>query len=270
LKHEFISLGAACDVAMMLDYLGIRKKSLPFDWLWNLYSGLDFVSDNICNNFKNILSINCYVESKHYRFKDPSVVYKKYPLVAHIHTNPLIDLAEHEKLKRRIRRFNNELSSNSFIHFVFYRIYEEDIRSGKSVDLNGTIFSLIDEGKRFVDKLKKQFPDIRFNLLLVVQTPSSLFDETLQIINAETGKNSFDDYKEIINFGQTIPRKDDDKNLLTIWRRQWKKALLNKTNIPTSLKLKISVFSVVKRFVDIAATIIKRINQRKKGAHQAA
>ncbi len=120
MKHNYISLGGGCDAAMVLTRLGLRNKSLGFDWLWNLDEGLKAVIKILQNKYQDVTTENCYTISDHYRFEKKMITYSSIPSIVHLHSNPMEDLAEHEKLVRRFQRFENILKDDSIKHFIYY------------------------------------------------------------------------------------------------------------------------------------------------------
>lgn len=54
--HPIISVGSDCHPAHILDYLKLRKKSYPFDWVYTIaYTGIEYVNDNIKTEFKKFV-----------------------------------------------------------------------------------------------------------------------------------------------------------------------------------------------------------------------
>jgi len=100
-----ISLGGGCDAAQALREFGDRRQSYPFDWLWNLDTGLDTICDIFVDGFATILDRDAYALSPHYRFPDElSVTYRDYPSVVHVHMDPLRNPDDHRTMVRRIKR----------------------------------------------------------------------------------------------------------------------------------------------------------------------
>jgi len=228
-KHTYISLGSACDTATIMDSAGIRKKSYPFDWLWNLDTGLESVTEIIRNDFKQITVDNCYAKNRHYRFPDSMIVYKDYPSIAHLHCNPLEDIKEHQRLCGRTFRFMEEMKGNNVKHFIYYRCFEEDLLQGKSDSINNTFSRLIDEGEKFVGMMFEKYPNCHniLHLLLIIQVDENLLEQAKKVIETYTNKQYNQKYNKIIQIGYTITRNDEDKRLKTLWRLQWMNALLH-------------------------------------------
>ena len=170
-ENVFISLGSACDVAIFLNEMKLRRQSFPFDWLWNHYSGLEFITNSLKSEFRLLMDSKNYQIIKHYRYPNPVVTYKNYGQVAHIHSNPLLNKEDHLSLKKRYNRFLNELNSDSFKLFIYYRKFPEDIISGLAKDMEQSFELILSEGSNFIEQLLVAFPNIRnrFHLLLIIQ-----------------------------------------------------------------------------------------------------
>lgn len=175
MKKQVISLGGGCDIAMNLERLGFKKESLFFDWLWNLNSGLEAVNNIIKNDFYGVIKPDSYEKRLHYRFHSQEVVvYKHYPLIAHLHSNPLNNEYDHDTLVRRINR-TKELFSVPDRHlvFIYYLNYEEFKRCMNEPSLDYAISKIIREGNEFVEIFTGKYPYKKFRLVLVVQTDFS-------------------------------------------------------------------------------------------------
>ena len=120
-KIQIIPLGAACDIAMNLDSLQLRKNSLFFDWLWNLDSGLKSVSECIGSDFRNVINPDPYVYRYHFRFGKEICVYRHAESVVHLHSNPTEKKADSDTLIKRARRTIELFNSNDFKLFIYYR-----------------------------------------------------------------------------------------------------------------------------------------------------
>lgn len=125
-RTEIVPVGCDCHPAYTLQKLNIRKKSLPFDWLnTESIKGLEFVSENLKNNFKYFLS-NLYINKRGH------IVSKKYPYSEFIHEKKLIEQKSNkEKFLRRIDRLKQLL--NNEIYFL-HNITSNSLQSEKNVD----------------------------------------------------------------------------------------------------------------------------------------
>ena len=125
-KTEIVPVGCDCHPAYTLQKLNIRKKSLPFDWLnTDSIKGLEFVSENLKNNFKDFLS-NLYINTRGH------IVSEKYPYSEFMHEKKLIEQkSDKDKFLRRIGRLKQLL--NNEIYFL-YNITSNSLDSEKNVD----------------------------------------------------------------------------------------------------------------------------------------
>lgn len=231
MKHEYISLGSACDAAMILDKIKFRKNAYPFDWLWNLESGIENVIDIISSDFKNIVSENSYIQTRHYRLPNPVVVYKEYPTVIHMHSNPMINKKDHYTLLRRIQRFQEVMKSQTRIHFIYYRNHYEDTLVNPKVTVSDSLHRLVKEGEDFLrmldTKYEKRHTDS--SLLLILETNIEQFHVSNETILSKDSR---------IQIGYTLSRYDDQKKLYRLWQKQWIQNILHKTDCPKIMVLK--------------------------------
>ena len=233
MKHIYISLGSACDTAMILDEFCIRKKSYPFDWLWNLDYGLEAINRMLTEDFFTVLTPNAYSNAEHYRFDKKQIVYERYPSIVHMHSDPLKDISAHEQLVRRIRRFEKRLHENCFIHFLYYKNYNEEKLKHSNISINDTVDTMLKDANNFTDLISKKYACNNFHLLLILQTDLQDMNDALNITR---------DYKrqmkQKISIGYTISRTDDE-NVNKIWRKQWRHQLFFNTQMPLCYMLKI-------------------------------
>lgn len=149
-----VSLGGGCDVATILGDFGVRRASLPFDWLWNLDTGLETVCDIIVDDFAQILKPDSYGLTEHYRFPSRlSVTYGSYPSVVHMHSDPFRVPEDHATLVRRIQRFRRTLQDAPHITFVYYRCLEEGRIKRSDSTLRDEFVRLQTEGARFSEAI---------------------------------------------------------------------------------------------------------------------
>jgi len=242
----FISLGSACDVAFFLDEMKLRSRSFPFDWLWNHYSGLEFVSKSLKNKFQNLMIPENYQISTHYRFPYPVVTYKTDSKVAHLHSNPLVNIEDHLILVKRYNRLIKELFSNSFKNFIYYRKFPEDTLIGLTYHLEESFERIIAESEIFIDALLKEFPDIksRFHLLLIVQVEPKQIKSAKLLLDKFRGKSKLN---SSITLEVGVTRNIDDNHHLELWSSEFRRVLLKQKKIPIILKLKITGLSIIKQ-----------------------
>ena len=260
MKHEYISLGGGCDTAMILDYYGLRTKSLPFDWLWNLDEGLSAVIEIIKNQYQEVTQdrLKCYQLSEHCKFLVKMITYSGFPSIVHLHSNPMENESEHEKLVKRFRRLDNILKSNSVKHFIYYRAYEEGKSKNKEITIQDSLARLIGEGNNFYNSISEIYPNIqgKFSLLLVLQTLHS--DELLALSEIEKAKK---DLKNLnIQIGYTISRSDHDLEYRDIWLKQWKRILCTKTRMPWFIFFRVELRFFFLTAKHRALKLIKMVN----------
>lgn len=234
-NHIYISLGAACDVAGNLNYVGLRHRSYPFDWLWNLDQGLEAVIQIFQDDFQDITQPCCYVEQSHYRFPEPMVVYKAYPTIAHLHTNPLQDKDAHKTLCRRVDRLREEMNKDTVKHFVYYRNFSEGILLKEPTLSPEDIFQkLLSEGESFMDMLQQKYPlsAKTSSLLLVLQVPASLSSTAHDLVSKYQKSIRKNDKYQSITLAYNICRDDKDLALKKQWKTKWIALFFTKTQMP--------------------------------------
>lgn len=234
MKHHYISLGAACDVGMVMDELALRKTSLPFDWLWNLDSGLEAVTHMIATDFALVSDRQSYEIQDHYRLTSPSVVYRSYPSIIHMHSNPMDFDDAHLALQRRMQRFRDVLASGDTLHFVYYKNYNEELLKSTGVSILDTFSRMMREGGDFLSLITSKTSG-KVSLLLVLQTDAQDSEDAQKIV----ASTSVGDRR--VSLGHTISRYDYAPELNAIWRHQWFTLLLRKTRMPLSMRFSLSL-----------------------------
>ena len=53
--HYIISLGCACNTSLYLKKMGLKKFSLPYDWI---FSNLDMIEHTVKDEFKSFLNVD--------------------------------------------------------------------------------------------------------------------------------------------------------------------------------------------------------------------
>ncbi|AFZ44899.1 Protein of unknown function DUF1796 putative papain-like cysteine peptidase [Halothece sp. PCC 7418] len=233
MEHHYISLGAGCDTAMILNKLGLRKKAYPFDWLWNLDAGLTAVNDIIKYNFMNVSSEDAYCRSSHYRLPHPVVVYKNFPEIIHMHSNPMEDRQEHEKLLRRIERFQTLIKSNHKLHFIYYKNYNEEHQKDHSVTVQDTLLKMLNQADKFLDIISnfQRKSTSQVTLLLILQTNIEEKECAIQLLN----KTKIEDKR--IKVGFTLSRSDKEPQRYRQWEKQWFQNIIRQTEMPIHIIL---------------------------------
>jgi hypothetical protein len=230
---------------MNLDYLGLRKESHPFDWLWNLDSGFVAINNILNEGFESLIEKDSYKIIQHYRLESPQVVYREYPAIIHMHSNPMENIADHLTLVKRINRFKEVFTHGDFLHFVYYKSYNEELRKDKDATIEKTLQSMVSGANEFCQIInKKNFqPQGNFHLLLILQTdPEQTKESLLEIkkIQKKCTSNIF--------IGYTINRNED---LFEMWRKQFKSQLLNNTKMPLIFSLKLRISLLCKKYLSI-------------------
>lgn len=170
MKTSFISLGSGCEIASRLNDSGLRKESLIFDWLWNFDLGLEAVTQIIEDDFEQFTKKENHIIQFHYKWNSNAVINKTYPTLAHIHTNPAEVSNDYETLIKRSLRFQERLLSDSFLHFFYYRAFDEYnpniYKNGYTIDI--AIEKLTQETESFTNMLTKKYPNIQFDLTAIL------------------------------------------------------------------------------------------------------
>ena len=124
-NNEIIPIGCDCHPAYTLQKLNIRKRSLPLDWLnTDAVKGLEFVNENIANNFRDFLS-GLYKNDRGH------VVSKQFPYAEFMHEENLIESeTDRAKFKRRIQKF---LKLKHERAYYLYNVTSEALTSDKIV-----------------------------------------------------------------------------------------------------------------------------------------
>ncbi|MUK26515.1 DUF1796 family putative cysteine peptidase [Aliivibrio fischeri] len=248
MKDVYISLGSACDVSIMLNSLGLRNQSYPFDWLWNLDSGLSALIPIIESDFKDVRDRSSYVWGEHYRFDEQVLLYRCKPSIVHLHSNPSDNKKDHETLCRRYDRFIDEMSSTNRKNFIYYRSVEEDSLNGKSDSIEDSIRLLILEGVEFIELMLIKHPNIKgkINLSLVIQSDVSIPFGMIGRLSREFRLNN-----NIIRVSNTINRDDTSLFKMLRWKLKWTYIILSMSKRPAIVKLldfiKISVSFAIKK-----------------------
>lgn len=234
---EIISLGGACDVGIALQWMRIKGPSYPFDWLANLEGGLEQVVEILENNFDTVNQYDSYDLRYFPEFSKRLAVYKNHPSVVHLHSNPLSDRNEHEKLVRRMKRFQVTMEEEGlFVHFLYYRTLDALIQKDSSATWEQALELLEHEGLNFVRYVRNNYSGKLFNITLVIQADIQL---SLPITAKIRELNKLNHLPEI-KYGFTIPRPDDNLKMKALWRMQWCEIVLSfcKLNFKQRIRVK--------------------------------
>jgi len=149
--HHTYSLGTSCHTAFFFKNAGYRESSMPFDWvaLDNLRNVLNILNDD----FASFMDKSLYTD--HVDKCDGRAGHKSFNSVFFNHFNPRKE--EHYNYYQRcIERFKaiEQLPKNETVLFVAMTRYTDP----QQEDLIHSIYS----------KLKKYFPNVNFELLVVL------------------------------------------------------------------------------------------------------
>lgn len=239
MSHIFISLGSACDVAINLQSMGLRSYSLPFDWLWNQDYGLDFVRMEMECDWKNVTSATSYELMKHIRFDNPVVVYKEYPNLIHLHSNPLNNQKDHEQLVRRWNRFQSCLVDNDQKYFIYYRNAVEDQLLGKSKSIEDSFEILKAEVNSLLQLMERKYPSVlsRSSWLFVLQVNEDDYRNT-RFFDKEWDQWIKNQHPSVdIQFSRAIHRDDSNKRKIRLWKSQWRHLIRYRTKSPLNIRI---------------------------------
>lgn len=130
--YDFVcSLGGSCAVAKQLKFKGLRKQSLPFDWLFHLdNTPLQYLSNAFQNNFKDFLQFDALREltpeergdSTYFQYKDKISGYN----FIHDFPSPKEEIYKTvlKKYKRRIFRLQYNLFLSRNVLFILDSRYD--------------------------------------------------------------------------------------------------------------------------------------------------
>jgi hypothetical protein len=228
MQHQYISLGAACDAAMMFKKLGLRNVAYPFDWLFNLDSGLASVTEMIKDDFQKVSASDCYIPASHPEITTEVGAYRDYPAVLHIHSNPMSKTGDHDELVRRFDRFRRALRSRDKLHFVYYRNLAASRLTDPSATAQQVLGQLIDEAEVFLDTISASRGGDS-SLLLVLETDV----EDIEAASIALASATVPDGR--IRIGHAISRYDENPVFNDVWKRQWTNLLVNRTEMPLHL-----------------------------------
>jgi len=229
MKNYYISLGGACDVAMIMKELRIRSTSLPFDWLWNLDNGLAAINAMIRNNFQDVMQRDAYCKIAS-RFSEKSIAYKKYPSILHFHSNPYERQNDHNDLMRRFERFRSVISSNAHLHFIYYRNFEEDKFKIPAISIKDTLTRMKTEADEFLH-LISGVRGGKTSIVLVLQTGVEDAEIAEVLVKSAVLENPQ------IKIGYTIARVDHLPELKAVWRDQWMSLIISQISMSSRQRL---------------------------------
>lgn len=207
-KRAFISLGGGCDVAWAFERLFCRHAGFPFDWLWNLDSGMQFVVDAIDEQFASMKDPDGYTRTRHRCFAEDVTSYSRHREVAHVHSNPLLLLLTTKPLPAVAigRRKCSNVTTCSRTAFT----------------TAASPRCLRDEAARFSSFITDRHPTMRFRLLVVLAAPPN------QRERADEAMGSRPDQRNLcVRLGTVGERGSPGSTQHTLWEDTWERLLLD-------------------------------------------
>jgi hypothetical protein len=220
MKPTIIPLGGGCNGAIILHDYGLRTQSYPFDWLWNLDVGLPYVADMICSDFEHVKKRDDYVYQPHYQWPgQDTLVFKSYPKIAHLHTNPLECAKDLETYNRRIEKFRALMNTSRPVIFIYYRQYDIGEQPADDEAILNRMDTWLVESSNFMKIMRDKYLDKKITLISLFEVPDefperSPFKERGEDI---VNRNHYPD----IHFHFSIPRSDTDELLRKQWSACW-------------------------------------------------
>ena len=124
--YYIVPIGCDCHPAHSLDILGLRKVSLPFDWIdIDPLKTIEYVADNINNKFVDFLKDTKTNEDGHF-------ISGKYPFALFLHEKQLDSAESVDKFKRRSNRFLKIIENENVIFLHGLKV--NSIRNEKDVE----------------------------------------------------------------------------------------------------------------------------------------
>jgi hypothetical protein len=224
LKNVFVSLGGGCDAATNLKKLGLRLDPYPFDWLWNLDAGLDYVSKIVATDFKDLTSKDDYTFASHQiNPGEKFLIFKNYPKIAHLHSNPHDNSDELSDYQVRIDRFRKLVKNTSErTTFIYYRNSAETEESSAG-DFCAEISLLKREATLFEEMMTRVHPDKMFSLVSLLAIPARCFDN--QTLKENLRRTCTSNQSAKTTF-EIVPLRDDQSpEQYSSWTEEWSAAL---------------------------------------------
>ncbi len=230
MAHRYISLGSACNAAMMIKRAGLRRASYPFDWLLNVDDGLSVVNEILRDDFEMVSDPASYILVDHPPVGKVVPAYSAYPRTFHIHSDPAADPKAHAEMVRRFDRMRSTLRSKDALHFVYYRdftAYRETIIGTSAADVVKLMDREATEFLSFVDAFHSGVK----TMLLVVEASIEDRDEARSSVKGHEPSDTR------ITFGVALSRYDDDLDLNAQWERDWLNLLVTSTGMPLRMRV---------------------------------
>ena len=226
MSKSIVSLGGGCDAAMILERFGLRRTSLPFDWLWNLDAGLGAVQEMLATDFAAVTAAGSCVRGPHYKWPgEEQVLFRAHPTIAHLHSNPLDVPADFETFCHRAQKFRDLLAHGSDpIRFVYYRQHHEGPEGDGEEHARRRMERLVEESSAFLDFLRPRHPQRVFSLLALFELPAAHPLRTelaprFAHLRAQPPRPG-------LSFDVIPPRPEGPSEAVRGWERAWREVLL--------------------------------------------
>lgn len=122
---EFCSLGPKCHSAKLLQYIGKKKESYPFDWI---YSHLEMIVHCIKDEFKTFMNKQYYINGDISLKMQTHIYYYPNTITMFNHHNPLVK-TDYDFFKRCINRFQALLKSDRQKIFLYFAEFSAEIQN---------------------------------------------------------------------------------------------------------------------------------------------
>lgn len=182
---KIISLGSNCYVKFFLKHIKYEQETFFFD---NIGSPMWSVCELINNDFDDVLNFNDYNSEIIIKGYARIVTNKKYNLkfkhdLRDLTTgcNGVEFLKFKETYDRRIKRFQDLLSSEDNVLFIRFEEIKENRMINKSYDEKNKI-SELEYIKLFSEFITTNFPNLKFKIIFISKTWGNKVDETNKIV----------------------------------------------------------------------------------------
>lgn len=166
--------------------------------------GLEYITEIISNNFKDFSDKSAYK----YQYVDnylnnECLINEKYQHIAFMHQDILDNNYDYNTLLRRVNRFKDLLNQEEKVLFIYYRHYKINFNP-KEKNISNYSERLKQESMDFCKKLHGLYPDLKFELLALLQAPSNVIKK-ISFKNTHLKENGY-----AIYFNYCPLRFDDD------------------------------------------------------------
>ena len=228
----YVSLGSACNAAMMLSKAGLRDRSLPFDWLDN-GGGLAEVNAILEADFTTVTGPDAHAEVIVSAAGERALVFARHPGIVHLHSDPVHDPAAAADLDRRFHRLAELIAGPDDLRFVAYEAH----RRGPAPDDDAVarhLAALTRQGERWLANIdRRRGADAPHRLLLVLETDPRDATAAQRIVARAASSDPR------IAFAHATLRDDVDPTARLDWRRRWLLALWRHADMPLGRRLRV-------------------------------